>query len=316
MAVKKRSRNFQIFNLSFLDVISCGFGAVVLLVLLSKSTIVGGTVDVDRISELLKTFTQSQVLSDELKSQSQQLASAIKEQSDEETQIRNAIQEATQMLATIQSENSSLDTEVNKLKQKLNPPSATISADDDVQEEVYAGGIPVDANYIIFIVDTSGSMQQIWRRVMKEMENILNIHPKVKGFQIINDNGIHLISAYQRKWINDTPGLRRRVLGLLRTWQAFSNSSPVEGLQNALQNYVKPDMKISIYILGDDYTGSSYDPVLQTIARLNTNKITGKPIARIHGIGFYNQQGGDILRLSTLMREVARQSRGTFIALD
>ena len=67
MAIKKRSRGFEIFNLSFLDVISCGFGAVVLLVLLSKSTTVGGTVDVDRVSELLKTFTQTQTASARLR---------------------------------------------------------------------------------------------------------------------------------------------------------------------------------------------------------------------------------------------------------
>ena len=159
-------------------------------------------------------------------------------------------------------------------------------------------------------------MQEIWTKVMAQMENILNIHPKVKGFQILNDNGVHLISAYKRTWINDTPTMRRRVLKLLSSWSAFSNSSPVEGLQEALRLYVKGGMKVSIYMLGDDYTGSSYDPVIKTIADLNTNKITGEPIARIHGIGFYNYQHGDIFRLSTLMREVARQSRGTFIALD
>ena len=314
--MKRRSRNFQIFNLSFLDVISCGFGAVVLLVLLSKSTIGGGTIDIERISELLKTFTQTQAQSAELESRSQQLSSTIDTRINKETELQSAIQKASQTLATLQSENSTLQAEIAALQQKTNPPVATMSVDKNAEDELYAGGIPVDANYIIFIVDTSGSMLEIWSKVMKEMENILNIHPKVEGFQILNDNGIHLISAYKRKWINDTPSLRRRVLQLLRSWQAFSNSSPVEGLQEALKLYVKPNMKVSIYILGDDYTGASYDPVLQTVAGLNTDKRTGKPIARIHGVGFYNRQGGDILRLSTLLREVARQSRGTFIALD
>ncbi len=314
--MKRRSRNFNIFSLSFLDVISCGFGAVVLLVLLSKSTIGGGTIDIDRISELLKTFTQTQAQSAELESQSQQLSSTVDAQIDKETQLKSAIDKASQTLATLQSENSTLQAEMAILQQKISPPSATISVENNTEDEVYAGGIPVDANYVVFIVDTSGSMLEIWGKVMKEMENILNIHPKVEGFQILNDNGIHLLSAYKRKWIDDTPSLRRRTLQLLRSWQAFSNSSPVEGLQEALKLYVKPNMKVSIYILGDDYTGASYDPVLQTVSRLNTDRKTGKPIARIHGIGFYNQQGGDILRLSTLLREVARQSRGTFIALD
>ena len=42
---------------------------------------------------------------------------------------------------------------------------------------------------IMLAIDTSGSMQQIWDRVMNEISNILDIHPKVEGFQILNDNG-------------------------------------------------------------------------------------------------------------------------------
>ena len=314
--MKKRSKNLEIFTLSFLDVISCGFGAVVLLVLLSKSTVIGGIIQTDRLSDLLRTLIQVETVNSTLESQSQNLSQKMTEQTSREIELQKAIEKAQQTLAEIQSKNASLDKELAAFQKILKLPSATISADTDVKEEIYAGGIPVDANYVVFIVDTSGSMQQIWGRVMARMENILSIHPKIKGFQIINDNGIHLISSYKGRWISDTPSLRKRVLKLLHTWQAFSNSSPVEGLQVALYLYVKPGMKVSIYILGDDYTGASYDPVFQTIAKMNTNKISGDPIARIHGIGFYNKDGGDITRLSTLLREVARQSHGTFIALN
>ena len=34
--MKKRNKSFDIFNLSFLDIISCGFGAVIMLILISK----------------------------------------------------------------------------------------------------------------------------------------------------------------------------------------------------------------------------------------------------------------------------------------
>ena len=36
--MRKKRREFDIFSLSFLDIISCGFGAVVLLVLISKTS--------------------------------------------------------------------------------------------------------------------------------------------------------------------------------------------------------------------------------------------------------------------------------------
>ena len=314
--MKRRSRELEIFTLSFLDIISCGFGAVVLLILLSRSTTTGGTIDTDRIAQQFRALAQAETTRSGLDARTERLTSELGAQTDREAELQKAIEQAKRTLAALQSTNSGLSEKIAALHENKPPPAATLNTDDNAEEKIYAGGIPVDANHVIFIVDTSGSMQSIWAKVMQQMENILDTHPKVKGFQIMNDNGIHIISAYKNKWINDTPGLRKRVLKILQSWQAFSNSSPVEGLEAALRLYVKTGMKTSIYILGDDYTGSSYGPVLKTIARLNTNKITGEPIARIHGIGFYNRQGGDIMRLSTLMREVARQSRGTFIALD
>ena len=34
--MKRRNRDFQVFSLSFLDVICCGFGAIILLLVLTK----------------------------------------------------------------------------------------------------------------------------------------------------------------------------------------------------------------------------------------------------------------------------------------
>jgi len=167
---------------------------------------------------------------------------------------------------------------------------------------------------VIFIVDTSGSMLEIWDRVTKEVENIINIHPKIKGFQILNDNGTHILSAYEGKWIPDTPQRRSSVIKLFRTWKSASNSSPVEGLEVALKRYVNPNTKVSIYIFGDDYSGSSYDPVINALSNLNTNKITGAPLARVHGVGFISNYTTG--RYAILMREVARRNNGTFIALS
>jgi len=175
------------------------------------------------------------------------------------------------------------------------------------------GGIPVDSEFVVFVVDTSGSMQSIWERVTREVENIIRIHPQIKGFQVLNDNGSHLIGGYSGRWIPDTKGARDRAIRLFRSWKSASNSSPVEGLEVALKRYVKPNEKVSIYIFGDDYTGSSYDPVIATLSRLNKNRITGEPKARVHAIGFISLQTEG--RFETLMREVTRQNNGTFIAL-
>ena len=194
-----------------------------------------------------------------------------------------------------------------------NQARAGVSAPESVPRDAEVGGIPVDSEFVVFVVDTSGSMQSIWERVTREVENIIRIHPQIKGFQVLNDNGSHLISGYRGRWIPDTKGARDRAIRLFRSWKSASNSSPVEGLEVALKRYVKPNEKVSIYIFGDDYTGSSYDPVIATLSRLNKNRITGDPKARVHAIGFISLQTEG--RFETLMREVTRQNNGTFVAL-
>jgi sensor histidine kinase YesM len=53
--MKLRKREFDIFNLSFLDVISCGFGAVVMLVLISKTNDDVSIIGKGEVEGLLKT---------------------------------------------------------------------------------------------------------------------------------------------------------------------------------------------------------------------------------------------------------------------
>lgn len=156
-------------------------------------------------------------------------------------------------------------------------------------------------------------MKQIWNRVSSEIINVLNIHPKVKGFQILNDMGTSLISGYDGKWMPDTPRRRTRVINLFNNWAEMSNSSPVEGLHVALLKYAKPNITTSIYVFGDDYTGSSYDPVIRKITKQNSLANSRKRRAKIHAVGFISP--GTTNRFGILMRELTKQNGGTFLAL-
>ena len=314
--MKRRERDSDIFSVSFLDVISCGFGAIVLLLLITKSGTVESDVNIDLSALIQRTFQTE----DELKQLSNQLAQLKLELEARKAKNQTALlaeAKQSERLKKKQTEAASLQSEASGLelvKQTLQRASiATDTAPQVRDDEV--GGIPVDSNYVIFIIDTSGSMQQIWERVLREVGNILDIHPQVKGFQIMNDNGFYLLSAYKRKWIPDTPKRRKRVLDTMRGWQGISNSSPVEGLEVALKTYAKVDKKISIYIFGDDYSGASYDAVIRTLEKLNTNKITGQPIVRVHAIGFLANQTTGGGRFEVLMREVTQRNNGVFLAL-
>ena len=184
------------------------------------------------------------------------------------------------------------------------------------------GGIPVDSEYIIFVIDTSGSMQMAaWRRVQNEMLNILNIYPEVIGLQVMNDMGQYMFPDTRRAWMRDTPDTRRRIVNELNTWAPFSNSSPVEGIQTAIQTFYRPDRKISIYTLGDDFSGRSIRRVVKTVENLNQAHTGAERLVRVHTIGFPvhfppgRTPSESAIKFAALMRELSYHNGGTFIGL-
>ena len=313
--MKRNRRSLEIFSLSLLDVVSCAFGAVILLVLISKDA----PTPPPKIDAGVVNFLLAQVISAE--SQIEDLARhLVREEDDRRSKeavlrgLSEIAENIVQRFGVARSEHAQLEDDVKGLelvRSSLSRTSISTSSTKIRDDEV--GGIPVDSDYVVFIVDTSGSMKQIWSRVTTEVENVIKIHPKIKGFQILNDNGAHIISGYEGKWIPDTPKRRESIINLFRSWNSASNSSPVEGLEVALRRYAKPNISVSVYIFGDEYSGNSYDPVINALVRLNTNRVTGKSLAKIHAVGFISEHSTG--RFATLMREVTRRNGGTFLAL-
>ena len=154
-------------------------------------------------------------------------------------------------------------------------------------------------------------MKVHWNRVAKTVESVIAAYPKVTGLQILDDNGNALIPGYAGGWIPDTTSGRKRAIERLREMQGVSNSSPAEGLEVALKKYSVSDGEISIFVFGDDFTGSSYDEVLAVIDRWNRTPDGGKK-ASINSVGFPWGLGQ---RYATLMREAGRRSGGVFVGL-
>ena len=317
------------FNLSFLDVICCGFGAVILLLVLSRFaeplTIETMRKDLDKqiqkmTLEIVELTGETHILNRDLTSQQEQLAkeqsrlarlqgqlSAIKGQhksEQQDVQVTNIIEEQLKLAQ------QRLTEEMKRL-QKTKIPAGDI------------GGVPVDSEYIIFIIDTSGSMLHYsWKLMLKKVKETLAIYPKVKGIQIMNDMGQYLFSQYRKKWIPDSPARRRAIIKRLRNWQSFSNSSPVEGILEAIKTFHAPDKKISLYVFGDEFTGPSIDRVLQQVDRINKKDQYGNRRVRIHAVGFpvalaqkpeFQITG---IRFATLMRILCYQNGGAFVGLN
>ena len=68
------------------------------------------------------------------------------------------------------------------------------------------------------------------------------------------------------------------------------------------------DHDMSIYVLGDDYSGGDFDSVIEAVRKLNTGG------ARINAINFINPSATTD-RFSILMREIALENHGTLITM-
>ncbi|MEM9055852.1 MAG: hypothetical protein AAGD86_00155 [Pseudomonadota bacterium] len=309
--MKKLQRERQEFGLAFLDVISCGFGAVVLLVLISRP----GDAPTEQKTDTSALLAQTFALEDELKQVSTLLEGAKLKLAESKGNNRDALLEEQRIALELKEkleQADKLSASLATLKQQSDKlKTISLRRDDSTERDEEVGGIPVDSDYVIFIVDTSGSMKRIWRPVMAQLQNVLNIHPQVKGFQVMNDNGQYLFPDRRGRWLKDSTSTRRLVVQRLTSWSGRSNSSPVEGIREALSTYGGKG-KLSLYVFGDDYSGGSYDRDVKQIDQLNTTR-TGKRLARIHAVGFLVSRTSE--RFSTLMREVTYRNDGTLIAL-
>ena len=330
---RRRERDAAGFNLSFLDAISCGFGAIVILLVLTKMgeprALEQSRRDLEnRLSQLQKELHEiqgeSRILDRELIVRRQQV-------SIEQEQIARLHGD----LSKIQGEFST-SKQLSQIQQILE--ERLLAAQQDLTEEMKrllgrsfrrpkedatVGGIPVDSEYVIFVIDTSGSMfTNAWPLVVQKLSEVLAIYPKVKGIQVMNDMGKYMFGSYAGKWIPDTPSRRRVIVDRLRNWNAFSNSSPVEGITRAIRNFAKDDKKISIYVFGDEFTGGSIEEVLIAIERYNKRDAEGNPRVRVHAIGFptifavpgISEKTG--IRFATLMRALTQKNGGTFVGLN
>jgi hypothetical protein len=318
-------------SLSFLDVICCGFGAVILLLMITKtvepqvleeSTVIAEGRVAELTEQLFEIRGETTVLNRDLAAKQEQ----ISEFEEQVAILQGALASSKSRYDSLQitrNANSIVEAKLAIARQELSEEEERLLGRDAERKNQLIGGIPVDSEYIIFIIDTSGSMfSYAWDRMLREMEATLNIYPNVKGIQVMNDMGNYLFSRYAGQWIPDTPARRQLILRNLANWNAFSNSSPVEGITQAVRSFYDRDKKISIYVFGDEFTGRSIEDVVLTVDKLNAEVRTGERRVRIHAVGFPVQfirppelQDTGI-RFATLMRELTHRNGGTFVGLN
>ena len=328
MAIGKR-REFEVFTLSFLDCICCGFGAIILLLVLTD---VGRPIVIERSER-------------DLKAQILDLQRQLFEIRGETDVLNRELQGRMSVLNAEQRKIAMMAGDLSKIRGEFKASEGEATVTNIVEQELVAahqtltaemarllktarprdpnvlavGGIPVDSEYIIFVIDTSGSMQQDnWENAQMVMKEILDIYPKVKGLQILDDEGKPMFPSTKGQWLQDTPQQRAQIVSRMLNWKAYSNSSPVEGIGAAVQGWWAADKKISVYVIGDDFTGGSIEAALAAVRKYNPVDRHGRHRIRIHAIGMPDGPNSPPFinsRFAALMRAMCDDNEGTFVGI-
>ncbi len=329
MSRRRNRRGSADAGLSFLDIICCGFGAIVLLLVIvrpSQPTVLEESPVPDKgqvralQERLFEIRGQVKYLETELNAKHEQLGqdksrvAILRGELDQLNSIKSSIEESAEDSSDVEELQIALQTLTREMRRLLK---------NRQRQNEYIGGVPVDSEYVIFIIDTSPSMfTNTWGKLLEEVINTLRIYPKVKGIQVMNDQGQYMFPVYKGEFMPDSPTRRRQIISKLRSWNAFSNSSPVEGITTAIRQHYDKNKKISLYVLGDDYAGRSVRRVLNIVNEINEANRKGERLVRIHGIGFPVHMSTNPgirsrpMRYASLMRELAEQNDGTFIGLN
>ena len=299
-----------------------------LLLIIAKIGDPSATSDLE--SNLIESIEQKQKALFNVRGEARELDERLKSRQEQLSELNQRIARLKEQLASVSKQTAELAQSQSEEKQNLQLVLQVLTEEMErllgpnfTQSNDLVGGIPADSDYIIFVIDTSGSMQSAaWKKVQKEMLNILDVYPEVKGLQIMNDMGQFMFTQSDKEWIPDSPQMRELIIDKLSSWAPFSNSSPVEGIENAIKTFYKPNRKISIYTLGDDFQGRSINKVVRVIDSLNIANRNDERLVRIHAIGFpVHLRPGvspnrSAIRFAALMRELSYSNGGTFIGLN
>lgn len=329
--MKLKRRADESISIAFLDVITCGIGAIILLLMISKPPPPAAPEPVDdpRVAEIARLQRQLFMLQDERVARADELAASTPQlnalQSDTK-RLTDALL-ATQLRARSADQAVARDAaELGRLKiaqQSLSEEMRRLRAERKKARAALVGGIPIDSEYLVFVIDTSGSMaSHAWDRLRQQITETLMVYPRLKGLQVLNDNGTYMFPDQAGKWLSDSPAMRAEIIEQLKTWAPFSPSNPKQGIYTAISDFYRADRKISLYVFGDEFADNNISAVVTYVASINPRDAQGRPRVRIHAVGFPTRFGSGPLfqetgvKFAALMRELTRRNGGTFVGLN
>ena len=153
---KNNRRSFELFNLSFLDIISCGFGAIVILLLISKTGVENN--NLNQVEDEVKILIEEQDKNKFLNERKKTLDSQLVFLTSSEDQLENEIKSIEKIIEKLSNEKrNSVESNSEFSKKLKNIKNALQNSNDNNERDIEVGGIPVDSEYIVFIIDNDNN---------------------------------------------------------------------------------------------------------------------------------------------------------------
>jgi hypothetical protein len=323
-----KRRQIEVFSLSFLDCLCCGFGAILLLFILSIGSGKAGVESEIDDPTLQAMRAQLAELEADVANKAALLEGSInsKKTEQERQRIQSIIQELESTLADLQQEFDSKQANLSTSQQAAAEANRLLKSFK--HEDLPPIGLPADATHVAFIIDTSGSMRnqmtnQLHYGVIEQITELLDTLPAVKSIQFIDTSGNYMMRDRRGFWLPDTKGLRNTALRSVLNYPVLSVSDPEPGVRKAFRDLspdIGPNDSMSLYVIGDDFRGSTQSFLLK-LDRLNPrDPATGNRAVSVSAIGFPTlinpfqlgaPQGNT--RFANIMREIAEAHDGVLI---
>lgn len=329
-----RRRSAQTFSLSFLDCICCGFGAIILIFVL---TIDSRQKEKMEAIEAMRKIMAAQLVEiarlktskEDIERSNARITTLVTDARLRNDSVQSLIEELTRKMQYEKKGQEALLVDIDELKKEI---AARQKKPEMELKDVkpLPVGVPVGSNYIAFVIDTSGSMRDpntngLWPIAIRKIEEVLDVYPQVEGIQVLDADGRFILNGGRNGgWMPDSPDTRAAIKRTLRRYDADTISNPVPGIYRAIRTLLNPEdanMKMGIYVFGDEFTETA-DPVLRRLEELNPADENGRRKVVINAIGFPTtiqfqfSMGNTGVKFANLMREIAYRHGGAFIAVQ
>ncbi len=315
-----KRRDTNVFSLSFLDVISCGFGAVILLFVLMVG--VHPVILEEEEKDLEELVKERENAIYEIRGETAIANFDLKDLIEELSEIKDKLARLRETLSIVQGQFAATKSksilqveEEEALLEALQ--ELDLERMPDQSPDALVGGIPADSKYVIFVIDTSGSMREYYALVRQKLRETLEVFPELEGIQLMNADGDYLFPATVQEWLEDSPQQRDRLVDAFGSWGNVSNSNPGPGIVRAIKDFYQEDRDISIFVMGDEMATSDADSFMRLVDRNNPRDENGRRLVRIHAMGFptgaLQWESGKVF--SDTMRLLSQEHDGAFVGI-